>query len=202
MHRMRTLRSVSPPRFAIALLTLMLLGVFLAPRPAHASVTYTFDVAGSSGISNPFSFSFTAPSFVTSGQSPAFTAFTVNTSPGALVTDSWTVTNDLVTATSGFGCFEFGAPPDTLSSCSASGIGGGLGLLLDVSGSLPTMNGTYTLSGGAGGDGEVFSLSGTLTVSSSAAAPEPSSLLLLGISLAGVFAAATFGPMIRRFAHS
>jgi hypothetical protein len=57
---------------------------------AHADLLYQFDVTPDS-FASPFSFSFTVPTFVTFGQSPAFTPFTVTAG-----THSYKMINDLV----------------------------------------------------------------------------------------------------------
>jgi hypothetical protein len=67
---------------------------------AHGSVLYQFNVTATGGI-DPFSFSFTVPSFVTAGQSPAFTPFNVTDG-----THTWTMINDLA-AIGAVSCFLF-----------------------------------------------------------------------------------------------
>ena len=60
------------------------------PR-AHADLMYQFDVHETTSLGfQPFSFSFTVPTFVTAGQSPAFTPFTVT-----FGTHSYKMINDL-----------------------------------------------------------------------------------------------------------
>ena len=70
---------------------------------ARASLVYDFNIGAAGGI-DAFSFSFTVPSFVGEGQSPAFAPFTVTDG-----THAWTMINDLTGHTAGVpsGCFMF-----------------------------------------------------------------------------------------------
>jgi hypothetical protein len=72
------------------LLFLCLFACFVATE-CRAEVTYKFSYTAQSGPVRSFSFSFTAPTFVTDGSSPTFTPFTLTDG-----TNSWTMTKDLV----------------------------------------------------------------------------------------------------------
>jgi hypothetical protein len=151
---------------------------------ARASLVYDFNIGAAGGIDD-FSFSFTVPSFVGEGQSPAFAPFTVTDG-----THTWTMINDVT----GPGCFMFdnGGTSSLQPPC---GIGvfappdGALSLAV-VGGPLPTATGVYTLFGSglfdfAGGQGTLeTSPVGTLDVTG-AAVPEPrTSIGLFGIAVA------------------
>jgi hypothetical protein len=126
---------------------------FCLASASHASELYTFEYTALSGPVESFSFSLTAPAFVTAGSSPLFTPFTLTDG-----TNNWTMTKDLVDLLdpSGLnrGCFQFGTPFAGLSTgvppfggpCSF--IIGGPGtdqaaLEFDTSDGLPTAPGSY-----------------------------------------------------------
>lgn len=169
----------------------------------QADVLYTFTYTAVTGPVQNFSFSFTAPTFVTDGSSPAFTPFSPTDG-----TNSWTMTKDLVALSDPSGantCFMFGTPfatfgaPPPFGPC---GIGvGGPGvnqgaILLETSGGLPSAPGIYStvhfsglLDTPAGfEDINLGPISGsidntgtmTLVVTS---VPEPSTLSLMAIGL-------------------
>ena len=136
-------------------------------------------------------FSFTVPTFVTAGQSPAFTPFTVT-----IGTHSYKMINDLAGASPGTGCFAFntGGMNTVFPDCSVAAFGtqdgdGAFRLSLDA---LPTATGLQTLadfSGGAFGDGSVTpttNFGGTLDITSVTSVPEPTSLALLSLGVAAV----------------
>jgi hypothetical protein len=136
---------------------------------ARASLVYEFDIGAAGGI-DAFSFSFTVPSFVGEGQSPAFAPFTVTDG-----TDTWTMINDLTGHTAGVpsGCFMFdnGGTSSLQPPC---GVGvfappdGALTLALGVGVPLPTATGAYPLSGSGlfdfAGGGLQTSPVGTLSI--------------------------------------
>jgi hypothetical protein len=160
---------------------------------ARASLVYDFNIDAAGGI-DAFSFSFTVPSFVGEGESPAFAPSTVTDG-----THTWTIINDLTGSTSGVpvGCFMFdnggtssfdlpcgvgvAAPPD-----------GALYLNLDGGLPLPTATGVYTLSGSGLFDvaGEQSTLItapvGTLDISESPVPEPPAVTGLLGIAVAAL----------------
>jgi len=161
---------------------------------AQADIFYEFNLNASTDPNNPleaFSFSFTAPTFVGNGATPAFTPFTVTDG-----THSWTMTEDSIGTANGINCFEFGTGlggPNSVSlfPCTAVvfGIGGEIGFASSV---LPTATGTYGLTPGFGsillfaGGGDFPGLTGTLTVSEVSGVPEPTSMLLLASILCAV----------------
>src|SRR5665213_3657821 len=124
----------------LAWLCLTILGIANA---SHAAELYDFDYIASGGPIQSFSFSFTAPTFLTSISSPSFTPF--NISDG---TNTWTMTQDLVDNPDG-GCFIFGtsgsaSPP--IFPCSSFGIlqnSHDASFILDFDG-LPVTPGIYT----------------------------------------------------------
>ena len=83
MNRFRLLTVLAVALSALALVTLT--------GTAHADLLYQFDVHETTMPSlgfQSFSFSFTVPTFVATGQSPAFTPFTITTS-GSIGTHSY-----------------------------------------------------------------------------------------------------------------
>jgi hypothetical protein len=157
---------------------------------ARASLVYDFHIGAAGGI-DAFSFSFTVPSFVDEGESPAFTPFTVTDG-----THTWTMINDLTGHTAGVpsGCFMFnnGGTSSLQPPC---GVGvfappdGALTLALDGL-PLPTATGVYTLSGSGLFDftGGTLNTSpvGTLDITG-APVPEPrTSIGLFSIAVAAL----------------
>ena len=142
--------------FTVLVVALSALPLVTLAGPAHADLLYQFDVHEVGGFGGatvgiqPFSFSFTVPTFVTAGQSPAFTPFTVT-----FGTHSYKMINDLAgTAFGPTGCFLFGTggtgvilPGCTISVPTTDGDGT---LQLDVPGGLPTATGMRTLGVSAG----------------------------------------------------
>jgi hypothetical protein len=177
-------------------LCVFLLACFLE-TVGKAEVLYTFDYDAVTGPVQSFTFSFTAPDFVTNGSSPAFTPFTPTDG-----TNSWTITQDLVTG----GCFLFGTPfaglglPPFTCSVGVGGPGnnqGGFYWDFDANGDLPSAVGTY---GGAGFGGafdtpdgsfeyigpitQLTQNTGTMTLTiTQTPVPDPSTLSLTMISL-------------------
>jgi len=164
----------------LALSTLVFCGL------ARADLLYDFNVSASGGI-DAFSFSFTVPSFVGDGESPAFTPF--NVTDGA---HTWTMINDLTGHTQGVpaGCFMFdnGGTSSLQPPC---GVGvfasGDVALTLALVGGvpLPTATGEY----GLFGSGLFNSANGTLITSPMgtldvSAVPEPRSIILFSIAVA------------------
>jgi hypothetical protein len=174
---------------------MLTLAVCLAGGIAHADIEYQFNV-NATGPMDAFSFSFTSPTFVGGGATPAFTPFTVM--DDLTPQNSWTMTQDLVCGNPTL--FEFGTAGADLFSITTGafpGCGFGLnagtdgGFFLDVS-ALPTATGTYGINGGNGifGFGASQALprnfTGSLTVSNVSAVPEPTSILLFGSILGAV----------------
>jgi hypothetical protein len=168
---------------------LLTLAVCIAGGIAHADIEYQFNI-NATGPMDAFSFSFTSPTFVGGGATPAFTPFTVM--DDLTPQNSWTMTQDLVCGNPTL--FEFGtAGADLFSITTGAFIGCGFGVNPPDGGfslyisALPMATGTY----GLGGQGDFLfaggfdssNLTGTLTVSD---VPEPTSILLLGSILAAV----------------
>lgn len=177
------------------------LGIAVASMLAgvvHADVLYQFDVNAPPYGIEAFSFSFTAPTFVTSG-SPPFTPFVVTDG-----TNLWTMSDDAAASVvsndgSTFGCFAFGTSGTTLgvsgSGCGVEVLGppdGGMWFLLNNE--MPTTTGSdfFLLANGifdySGGQDLPF-FSGALYVSSVDSLPggSPSSpVFLAGTSVGEV----------------
>jgi len=187
MNRLRLL--------TVLVVALSALSLFTLAGPAHADLLYQFDVHETTSPLigfQPFSFSFTVPTFVTDGQSPAFTPFTMT-----FGTHSYKMINDLAgTAFGPTGCFLFGTggtgvilPGCTISVPTTDGDGT---LQLDVPGGLPTATGMRTLGVSAGFFGTgvtnvIAGFGGTLDITPVTPVPEPGSvaLLSLGVAAAG-----------------
>ena len=167
------------------ILTLSTLVLCAFVGTAHADLMYTFNVTG--GNVQPFSFSFTVTTFVTSGQFPPFAPFTVTDG-----THSW----EMVYDEAGSGCpsatsWNFG----TAGGSNFAKCGGVPGppegqFYLDF-GTLPTQTGTFTASGhdvlDFTGGADSSDMSGTLDITSTTAAvPEPTGIALLSTVLAAV----------------
>lgn len=166
---------------------LLCLGVVLLlilAASARADELYSFSFTNTGGPIESFSFSFTVPTFVTAGESPSFTPFTITDG-----TNSVTLTEDLAVAGIGFGDFEFGT--STGSTLESGGITwsppDGGAIIFDLA-SLPTADGTYSFEATGGGfyyaSGEDL-LDGTATLTISAV-PEPTSVILMSPMLLGL----------------
>jgi hypothetical protein len=155
------------------------------------SILYTFHITpiAIDGV-DPFTFSFTTPSFLTSGQSITFTPF--NITDGIT---TWTITQGEASqlGSGGPACFEFATASDGIIDPCAAGVGNappGAGITTRLAdGSLPTATGVYALSFATvlvdPGEGS-SSTDSTLDVTSIATAPipEPASIGLVGIGVA------------------
>ena len=103
---------------------------------AQGDVLYQFDVNGADSI-QPFSFSFTSPTFAADGTSLSFAPFTATDG-----TNSWT----MVQGRAVDGCFEFGTGGVSLINCGFvlpdMSSEGGFNLNI-LGGALPSATGAY-----------------------------------------------------------
>jgi hypothetical protein len=147
---------------------------------------YAFNVTSASGALQPFSFSFTSPTFLALNDVPVFTPFSVTDG-----VNSWTLAQGLASENVD-GCFEFGTVPgstlDPMSLCAVGfdGAPQSAAMIFFLLVPLPTATGVYDLPFGLFLDS--FSpttpfLMGSLDIT---AVPEPASIGLLGIVLAVV----------------
>ena len=171
-----------------------LLAVCLFAGPARADLEYVFNVTSPSHTLQPFSFSFTSPTFLADNDVPTFTPFTLTS--GA---DSWTLTKGLGTQ-NGNGCFEFGTPTGIMDNCNVASDGSdqSAALLLELFSPLPTSPGVYDLAFGAfvWDSSAVLDLTGSLDITFLATVPEPASIGLFVIVLALIG-----WKLNRRYAH-
>jgi hypothetical protein len=156
------------------------LALCLFAGPARADLEYAFNV-NSSGAIQPFSFSFTSPTFLGVNDAPTFTQF--NVTDGV---NSWTFTQGLVSQNVD-GCFEFGtASGSTLGAFCATGVTApqSAAITLQLGVPLPTATGVYDFSFGLFLDSSgLTDLGGSLDITGTAVVPEPASIGLLGIML-------------------
>jgi hypothetical protein len=174
------------------LLAVLLLSLFAAWRTSHTALASPRPPAPIES----FEFSFTVPTFVTEGQSPAFTPFVVTDG-----TNQWGMWQDIVGyafdpayADLQVPCFEFGDHVPDLAGCGVAGLDypDSAAILFylphssDPACVLPTANGVYAL----GIESDFVTLAGTdefangngqLTISS-----EPSPVVLLLTTLLAV----------------
>jgi hypothetical protein len=175
------------------LLAVLVLSVFAAS--ARADLLYSFSYTSRHGPIESFEFSFTVPTFVTEGQSPAFTPFVVTDG-----TTRWTIDEDLVTTFCGSSCtsfpstgenacFMFGTSTYTtlIPGCADRVSFGGLEIDFSALTPLPTAKGVYTYNATAHSTAPFDDSAGNgqLTIS-----PEPSPVVLLLTVLLGVAFAA------------
>jgi hypothetical protein len=179
-------RSISLAIHKLTLLVLLILSSVFAAS-AQAGVLYDFNFIQGAGTQvQNFEFSFIAPTFVTSGQSPAFTPFTITDG-----THTSTMTEDLIGLSAGTGCFDFGSGADVIignCSLSAPGPTGGV-ISFNLSAGLPSTTGVFDaiVNGGFYVNSSTIAFAGgnaTLTVSN---VPEPASgvLVLAAVGLFG-----------------
>jgi hypothetical protein len=172
----------------LRILTFVVLALGISAPAVADSLTYTFHIDTKGGL-DPFTFSFTTPSFLTSGQSITFTPF--NITDGIT---TWTITQGEASqlGSGGPACFEFATASDGIIDPCAAGVGNappGAGITTRLAdGSLPTATGVYALSfatvlvdpgeGSSSTDSslEITSLNTTPT-------PEPASISLVGIGV-------------------
>jgi hypothetical protein len=169
---------------------------------AHGGVLYSFSFTPSYGPIQSLAFSFAVPTFVTAGQSPAFSPVIITDG-----VDSDTLTMDIAAVNSqGNFCFNFGAAVNTqLYSDCATGWGapnGGV-LVTLFSGGLPTAAGTFTATTGFAsfytGTSTYDESSGAVTLAVSDV-PEPSSGSLIFSTLLAFMLMAAAATIQRRIA--
>jgi len=164
---------------------LNVLAICLFAGPARADLEYAFNVTSASGALQPFSFSFTSPTFLADNDVPTITPFTVTDGVA-----SWTFTQGLASENVD-GCFEFGtASGATLATpcvIAADGAPQSAAMIVLLMVPLPTATGVYDFSFGLFlNSAGATALTGSLDITSIAAVPEPASIGLLGILLAFV----------------
>lgn len=177
----------------LTLLTLMILGALFAVS-ARADEMYTLSFATTSGQIESFGFSFIVPTFVTTGQSPAFTPFTITDGTNTSAPLSLDLAENLG---SGASCFSFATatnatidpPPNGPCNSEWNAPNGGFVQFLFLGNALPTAEGTYTGPGSVAGfyfgpSSADFSIgTGVLTISAPSSVPEPTSVILMSTTL-------------------
>lgn len=158
------------------------LAILIIAGTARADIAYSFTVNGAGAI-QPFSFSFTTPTFVTAGESPTFTPFTVSNNTGT----QWTPVLDIAGFNSGgnYNCFQFTtSAPGTKLNGSCGGLVTGsnaFSVLLSAGGPLPASTGIYNYDTAIvyviNGDGTLVTGTATLDITD---VPEPVSVALVG----------------------
>jgi len=131
-------------RKAAAAAALSFVACCILAGSARADLLYQFSLNASGGI-HAAAFSFTVPTFVTTGESPAFTPFTLTDG-----THTWTFVEGVAANLVGLGCFAFGTGGTaTLGPDCGTGVQSSpdAAFLLQMDGGLPTATGTYSLDG-------------------------------------------------------
>jgi hypothetical protein len=170
--------SFGPVRFAIGFLSLVALGVFLAPRPASADVTYIFNAAGSlGGQTITSSFSFEVPTFITSTGTTTIASLLTESDTGTFFTSHscGAITSVILTDPSKGGLLTPEVSEGTAGSCGATFT---FTIPFDTLGTFVAADGTSSIT-----------IQGSPTLT-----PEPAPLLLLGTGLLGL------GVFVRRAA--
>ena len=171
-----------------ALLAAVLLSA-LAPT-ARAGQLYSFSFTPSSAPMDAFAFSFTAPDFVTTGESLAFTPFTITDGANsAILTMGIAETNP--PGSEPVSCFDFLTASNSffILPCGFGFSDTGGVPAMDFFNALPTADGTYSTTDAdaeISGGNDIISGTVNLTVSSVSSAPEPSSAILIGPILLAV----------------
>lgn len=119
-------------------LAVFLLSVFAAS--ARADLIYSFSFTPSQGPIESFAFSFDVPTYVTTGQSPAFDPFTLTDG-----TNSASLTEDVAENITSGNCFVFLTATDASSNsqCDIDVGPDGAAVRMLASGGLPTTTGTF-----------------------------------------------------------
>lgn len=176
-------RSWSRARRILRVVALAILALGVSVPAVADTLTYTFNINTSGGL-DPFTFSFTTPTFLTSDQSITFTPFVITNG-----TTSWTIDQGQVSTPN---CFEFATTSDGIILPCGAGVGGtppgaGMLLVLDAS-TLPTATGIYAIDFAIvifDPGGSSISTDSTLDITSTTSAiPEPASIVLMGIGAA------------------
>ncbi len=111
---------------------------------ARADEIYDFSFTQTGGNIKSFEFSFTVPTYVTAGNPPAFTPFTVTDG-----TNNWTINTDVaIIANGSAGCMQFGTlnyAELLTSTCGGDALSAGAGLMqFYFNGGFPSVDGIYT----------------------------------------------------------
>jgi hypothetical protein len=181
-------RSRRHARGILRILTLAVLALGLSMPAVADSLAYTFNFDAKGGV-DPFTVSFTTPSFLTSGQSITFTPFNITDG-----TNTWSITQGEASqlGSGGPACLEFAtASGGIINPCAAGTVGPppGAGITIELAdGLLPTAIGTYAISHATvlvnPGEGS-SSTDSSLEISSlnTTPTPEPASISLVGIGV-------------------
>jgi hypothetical protein len=172
---------------------------------AYASVTYTFTYAPNSGPIHAFSFSFTAPTFITEKGPFSFEPFSYTDG-----SNTWTMAESLagiVETTPPAGCLYFVTAENAeIGNCTSTIFPPNSGnLLIAFPGGFPTTTGVYSSeedinfasAAYRGFDTISFSRNtgiGTLIISGDTLVPEPDTIVLIFI---GMGTLATMSPLLR-----
>ena len=165
---------------------------------ARATVLYSFSLTPTVEYDNNliegFSFSFLAPTYITSGESATLTAFNITDG-----TYSATISNGIAFNYGTDSCFSFSSATNVSigSTCSALyGYPAGVVTFRFPNQALPSADGTYTSPVSTAtfvwdpSDADDYSQGPGVLIVSTLAAPEPTSVILVGTALLGIAFAA------------
>jgi hypothetical protein len=186
-----------------------LLVVVALSSTAHASVLYTFTYTPNTGPVQGFSFSFSAPTFITTPGPFPFIPFSYTDG-----TNTWTMVQSRAgnTGVAGIDCFYFvTAQNATLGDCTSTIFPPDSGsFVIGLMNGFPTQTGTYSSTYGFGSPYLITFDSaryvgflavtddfahdtgvGTLVITDDTVVPEPGTAVLIGAALAGIASVST-----------